>query len=206
LNNESVPQEFKLSYWLISFYIGVHAIAGLAAGFFASRIAGKIKTGKFDQEIFIEDIRKVLAEKTTGSLFNERKRKRKWIKISEIFLYAFLVVILILSYVINDKSYFDPKSLWIMIVRSVLILILWFKVFSPIVQKFLRSKIMKSKNKYLADVEVIMYIFPFIKRLIKYAWKTSASLKGFKKVSGFATIMLTVLLNYDFRTFETLDV
>lgn len=206
LNNESVPPDFKLSYWLIGFYVGIHVIVGFFAGLFASRIARKIKSEEVDRKILVEEIKKVLAVKTTGSILHERKRKRKWIKIWEIFIYAFLITILILSYVINDKSYFDPKSLWIMLVRSVLILILWFKVFSPVMQRLLRSKIMKNKSRYFEDVESVMNIFPFIKQLVKYAWKTSRAFKGLKKVSGFAIIVLTILLNYNFRTSEFIEI
>lgn len=195
---KTIPAEFKFSSWLVGTYIVIHCIVGFIVGLYASRLSAKIKKEKFDAEKFAEEMNKV-TDKDGVNIKERKKNKSKIFRATKIILYGFLLLVLILSYVSTD-GYFDPKSVWIMLFRSVAITVLWFKIVAPVLQKIVRKKLMKKKDKYSGDIQNVLRILPFIKKLFAYARKEAALNTGLKKISSFVVIIFTVLLKYDFTS------
>ena len=195
---KTIPSEFKFSNWLVGTYIAIHCIVGFIVGLYASRLSSKIKGEKFDAEKFADEMNKI--SNKGGITSNEiKKNKSKIFRATKIILYGFLLMVLILSYVLNE-GYFDSKSVWIMLFRSLAITVLWFKIVAPVLQKIVRKKLMKRKDKYSGEVQNVLTILPFIKKLFVYAHREAGLNSGFKKITSFIVIIFTVLLKYDFTT------
>lgn len=192
------PADFKLSNWLIGIYVGIHCVVGFFVGLYASRLSIKIKSEKTEKEKFISYV-KANSVNDKKLISKSKKKKNKFLKGTKIFLYIFLLAVLILSYVLKD-SYFDSKSIWLMIIRSLLITILWFKLVSPLIRNVLKKRLMKNKTKYSDEIENIFGILPFIKLMFRFSRRESSekNLSGIKNFFNSLTIFLSILINTDF--------
>jgi len=198
--SKTIPPDFKLSNWLIGIYIFIHAVIGFVVGLYASRFARKIKSDVSGQHEFLKEFNHKSLAKRREILIENKKRKSKFLKISKLALYLFLLIVLILSYVLNEadgKAYFDSKSIWIMLIRSVIIMILWFKVIGPVLSELLKKRLLKRKNKYSEEIHYTLNAISDIRQVLSFAWK-KANGKGFKKISSFVTMVITAILQVDF--------
>lgn len=197
--SKTLPSDFKFSSWLIGVYIFIHAVVGFIVGLYVSRLVKKIKNDDNKQQAILEEFRNHMLLKEDEKVQVNSKKKSKLWKASRISLYAFLLVVLILSYVLTDadgKAYFDSKSVWIMLLRSVVIIILWFKVIGPFLSSMLRKRLIKNQSKYSEEIHYTLGALPFIKQLFIFGWKNAEG-NGFKKVSGFVTIAIPAILEVD---------
>jgi len=197
--SKTVPPDFKLSNWLIGVYIFIHAVVGFIVGLYVSRLAKKIKNDDNKKQAILEEFRNHMLLKEDEKVQVNSKKKSKLWKASRILLYAFLLVVLVLSYVLIDadgKAYFDSKSVWIMLLRSIVIMVLWFKVIGPSLSSLLRKRLMKSQNKYSEEIHYTLGALPFIKQLFAFGWKKAEG-KGFRKVSNFVSLIIPPILSFE---------
>lgn len=187
----------SISYWIIFLYIGIHLIAGLLAGIYGARLEYRIKNKISSSEFDIEDINKIISNVNNDTVLNKKiKRKGFRLKLSKI-LFAFSIILLILSYVYKGEGYFNSDSVLFMIVRSVLIMIIWIKFITPLISKLFRKKFIK-ENKYTKDVDSIIKILPTLRAIVKYAWKKAKEFSGLRRLSNFIVLTISILLTYEF--------
>ena len=194
-----IPDDFNFSSLLIGIYMTIHVIAGFLTGLYATKLSIKTIANNSSASELIDEINKENLLKSKEELTSSHKKKSRSLKFTEFILYLFLITVLVLSYVLNNKegiSYFESNSVWIMLVRSVIIMVLWFKFLGPFLRFLIRSGLLKNRNKYSGEIQYTLSIFPFIKQLIFFAWKKSEG-KGLKKISGFTGIFLPVILQYE---------
>lgn len=192
---KEIPANFKFSQWLIIIYVSIHCIAGFLIGLFAVKISAKVISEKHAEEKFLKGLK---FSHEPGITDRAPGRRSRIVKISKAAVYVFLLAALVLSYTTGD-DYIDSKSVWVMLIRSVIITLLWFRIISPVLRYFLRKKLLKSKNKYSEDIQHILNILPFLKKLFPFAWKTSEG-KGLKKLSAFVSIVLGAMLYSNFES------
>lgn len=203
LNPETI-ENLNLSVIIIIIYTGIHFVFGIFAGIYSYRISLKVIPDSITAFKFNEEILKELQDKETFELNSKPvKSRNKFHKFSKLIIYCLLIAALIFSYIFSDKGYFDSKSIWIMIIRSLLIMFLWLKVFSPVIMSIFRKKYLTVKNVYSDEAGNIMKLIPHFKILTGFCWKVSSeknSSKGLlKKISGFILMILSVVITYDFR-------
>ena len=194
--SKSVPSGFNFSEWLIGTYILIHALTGFAVGFYVSKFADKIKQNENIQLEFFENFKLDEAMLKEESSIKEKDRKNNHFKFFKTVLFIFLASSLVLSYCLYDdqgNSYFDSKSIWIMIFRSLTIMVLWVKVIGPFLNSKLKLKLLKSRNKYSEEIHNTLILLPSIKRLFIYTWKYSDG-KGFKKITNFISLFIPAIL------------
>ena len=127
-----------------------------------------------------------------GDKFPEIKKERKrwWNKKpGKIFLSVVLILVI--------YSYFHPElgkeysiRLLIMLVRSFVILFLWFTLVSPLLYKAFRKIIDKKQIHYFSQTENIISTFPELKKILFFNWKRSQKLKGLSRIKFFVTSTL----------------
>ncbi len=191
-----IPSGFIFSNWLIGIYVIIHAITGFAVGYLVSGYARKVRKNDNVREELLTGFNEEYIKSKEDVSVNIKKRKKRYPKISKIIIFLFLISVLIISYVLKDpqdKPFFDSKSVWIMLLRSVTIMILWIKVIGPFLNSLIKSRLQKSRNKYSEEVHYTLNMLPSIRHLFSYVWKTSGG-KGFRKLSNFASVFLPALL------------
>lgn len=197
-------ENLNLSLIIIIVYTGIHVIFGFIAGVFSYRISRKVIPDSLNVFQFSEEFLKELSVKITAdSVSKPSKSGNKFFKFSRFVIYGLLILALISSYIFTDKGYFDSKSIWVMIIRSFLIMFLWLKVFSPLIMSVFRKKFLTERNVYSDQAGIILSLIPHFKILTVYCWKISSEKNKtsgiIKKLSDFAVMLLSVVITYDFR-------
>ena len=199
-------QDFvSVSLLIISAYILLHFLIGLIFGYAAGKLPEWINRSISEKELTSFDSSKY------GEKFPEIKRERKrwWNKKpGKIFLTVVLILVV--------YSYFHPElgkeysiRLIIMLVRSFVILFLWFTLVSPLLYKAFRKIIDKKQINYFSQTEKIISTFPELKKILFFNWKRSQKLKGYSRIKFFVTSTLIMGMFYNSNVkishFDTAD-
>ena len=168
--------------YLAGGYVLLHLLAGIYVGWFAGKLpewlnqrAAKLKTLGFPAE-------KVSLE--VPELKPKQPKKRR-------FSVSFLVVWFLLAAVFL-QSYFGlgpailPKAKAIqIIVRSVLIVSVWYFVISPFLMDYFHKWLSRQKGALQTQLLAVQTLLPHMQVLIKNSWQRSAALKGFSRLRFF---------------------
>jgi len=177
---------FSLSQILISFYVLIHLASGIYFGNLAFNIGTMVNE-------FHKDLPPELKEGTFE--MNEKKKKRIKMRPSGVLIIAFLIFLLIFSY-INPSWQGKMAITIIMILRAFLITFLWYVFISPIVKKMIYKLVSKKEHEYIEEINSILSSFPHFKAIVNYSWKANSKLKGFKRLNQFIKSVLVLSLTY----------
>lgn len=154
------------SFWLILIYITIHALGGMIIGLWSSGLLTRLEpyvNHEFGEKDFLESMEK-----------KEKKGKRNWWRKPG------SVVIVVLSLTLYLISFYDPnlsneiayKPL-ILILRSVIILAVWFYWIGPLAVKWIRNKLQNKRSELTDEVDLTLSLIPGIKNLISISWQQS---------------------------------
>lgn len=157
---------------LIYIFLSTYAISGIVVGLLILRTIRLIQQVNISQMDF----------KLNPALpmFNSKKKNKKRLY----FFLILLVVVLIPIIYYNDDSQGWQNALYL-IIRSAMILIIWYILLGPFLLKFLYRLLSKKREFYQTDVQDILTILPSLKAIIYYSWKECRSFKGFNRLSQF---------------------
>ena len=195
---ENYSTEFSLSYLLIGAYTVLHLAGGILAGIYAYRITKNIRGRDNEKDDNERTMLKNFVSENINNNFKQREKKKiKYYKSSKIIIFLFLLILLILSYIYTYGNYFNPQSIIIMLLRSLVILVLWFKFISPALSKFLKKKITKRGEKLMGDADRIISSFPVLRQIVRYSWKQSSVKRGVFRLGSFLDRVIMLTLIYD---------
>ncbi|MBS4034579.1 MAG: hypothetical protein KGZ85_08950 [Ignavibacterium sp.] len=180
----------NFSFILISIYVGLHLLAGIAAGIMAYRIPlvvrNKIDNPDTKQMELIEDMK---IKTVSGNT-----KKKKWLKPSALIIMVLSIAIILLSYLYPESTRFDVNAVLMMIARALLIITVWFYFLAPRIKSLLKNYLSKKQNRYSKDVESIVSSFGELKLIVYSAWKYSAGERGLNRLNSFLISSLVYLL------------
>ena len=169
------------SWYIAIAYVSMHFIVALIVGRFIGTLPARLK-----QENVYSN------ESIPGAVPFKRKRKRKL---------ALLVTWMVLL-VLYVQSSFEigkpllPASLPLeIIIRSMLIIFLWYFIASPLLSLWLKKWLQKKQYKLKAEVEAIVEILPSTQQLLQQSWKQTSDIKGIRRLGSFARIALARTVN-----------
>lgn len=157
---------------LIYTFLGAYAFSGIVIGFII------IRTIKLIQRVNVSQIDIELNTKLPE--INSKKTNKKSIYIFLVLLVVVLIPILYYS----DETQAWQKAVYL-IVRSVLILIVWYTLLGPFLIKLINKLYLKKRKLYQTDLQSILNIFPSLKAIIVYSWKDCSSYRGLNRLSQF---------------------
>ena len=179
---------------LISVYAAIHILGGLYVGI---KVAGIDKWLEKKRSFFdLEAIKNV----STNPLFEQRKSSKKrrwWQRKSGIILLTFSLILVILSYIFPQLGKSTSTNIFFMIIRSLVITLIWFKIISPFILKYFKKFIEKRKFEHASEVNRMTSQFPLFKKVVNYCWNQSSEQSGFKRVYRFLSNSLALLLIID---------
>ncbi len=171
----------RVSFLIIGVYSGVHLFAGLFFGVIASRLPRWIE--RYDTEI---DLVNIGTESLKLPERKKRGKRRMWIRRPSGILIVFLAVgIVILTYVFPHFSESVGMKAVIMIIRSVVIMSVWFFFLSPLVLKLYKNFFNKKRGQYSEDVKSVIDLLPFFKAIVIYNWKRTAGMHLLGRIKEF---------------------
>jgi hypothetical protein len=186
----NIDNPIDFSFLLISFYVALHIIFGIIAGILAYIIPNNVEEKLRETSLIIP-----LVDRIGNEQKFKRKKKRKWLKPSALTIFILSVILILASYLYPESSRFDVKAIIIMLVRSVLIMVIWFYILAPRIMNYLKKYLDKKQNKYAQEISSFVSYMPGLKILVASAWKTSSKLKGFRRIKLFLINCLVYLLN-----------
>jgi hypothetical protein len=180
---------FNFSLVLMTSYVLIHLVFGFAAGVFASKMPVKINS-ESAKDLIVSEIN--LRSSNESGAVQKMKRKLWWSKPSYIASFIFSAGLLIISYTNPQAINLDKNSILVMLIRSVLIMLLWFYFLSPILLTFIKRLLHKRQNDYTNEITSIINHFPIYKNAAAVIWRLSAKQKGFRRLNYF---MVTFIIN-----------
>lgn len=187
---------FSFSLIVISLYAGLHIIAGIYIGVKSSMIPKWVAKKSLSFERLGFDF-----QKSEDDFIEKKKHKKRpwWRRSSGIFLFVFLTTLMLLSYFFPQLGKNRAYSILFMMLRSIIITIIWFSILSPFIIKHFKKFIEKNKFKHASEINNITILFPNFNRIINFCWKTSATLKGIKRIRMFLSNSLALLLFFEIK-------
>ena len=171
----------RISLWIIGIYAAIHLYAGLTAGLIASRLPAWIE--KAEVEVDMCQIKK---ENIPVVEKKKIRRRRMWIrKPSGILIFILAVAIVILTYVFPHFSESVGIKAVIMIIRSFLIMSVWFFILSPHVLKFYKKFFKEKRGKYSDEVSSAISLLPVFKSIVFHNWKKTKGVFIIRRIKLF---------------------
>jgi len=185
--------DLNFSYVLIGSYMLLHIITGIIAGIFASKFPTKYEreNNKLEQDFYKDELEKY-------NLISSKKKKKMWWKrTSGILIFTFSIILIILSFTVEQFDSNFGLRIVTMLIRSIIIVLLWFYFISPLLLKNFNKLLLKKKQESAEEIETIISLFPNIKSIIKYSWKETDSLRGSQRVFRFLDLVLINFLRFE---------
>jgi hypothetical protein len=184
--------DVNYSLILVLIYILIHLAIGLTSGILASKFIHNLKfyVKKDKYKIIIRNVRQQDMITT--------KRKRIYINI----IMVFVTGILLFSYITPDMTYIDKNSILIMSLRGILLMLLWFKIISPIIIKYFKKYFEKNKSENIQLAHKILNNVQTYKSIMYSSWEHSSSQKNMKRIIYFIKILVINFLAYDYNQIE----
>jgi len=174
-----------ISMILILIYVLLHLAAGIAAGIVAPRVSARIF-----QEYSAEDFNMDNLPQE-DILPQHKKRHRRWLRRASAYLvFGMALGIVILSYIVPVFEKNHGLQALIMIVRSLIIMGIWYFMLAPIVRRRIHSYLDNKKSAYAEDVQAVLLILPLFRKIVTLAWRSSAEFNGLARWKRFIFILL----------------
>lgn len=159
---------------IITIYLLVYGIGGLLAGLFIKSMIGVISK-KEATSLYLKP----------QDLVSNEKKTKKTIKTKVIWIWLITIAVIVLAFTFFGGALIGWQKAVYIILRSFLILMLWYLVLGPFVLKLIRKYLTKKESKYQEDIANAMDLFPYFRQIISFTWKETKDQKGYTRFKYF---------------------
>ncbi len=159
---------------LIIIYLFVYGVCGILAGLFIKSMI-KIIAHKKETDFYLNLETDQIQEKNGKRAF---KSKVIWI-------WLVTIAVIVLAFSFFGGNLFGWQKAFYILLRSFLILMLWYLVLGPFLLKLVRKYLNKKESQYKEDITNAMDLFPFFRQIISFTWKETKDLKGYTRFKFF---------------------
>lgn len=160
--------------FLVTLYLVVYGVCGILAGIFIKSII-KIIANKKEVYFYLE------AETSVS----EAKKGKVSFKTKVIGIWLVTVAVMVLAFSFFDGTLLGWQKAIYIVLRSFLILMLWYLVLGPFLLKLVRKYLHKKESKYKTDVSNAMDLLPYFRQIVSFTWKETRHLKGYTRFKYF---------------------
>lgn len=176
-------QETNYSLLLGSGYVILHLIVGGLVGWWASLLPGKIS--KWRQE---GDNGIILNSSPPVDIPSEDKKRSKFEK-GVFIMWILLILFYVQSYYKIGNPLLPPHVSLNILVRSMIIVLTWYFVASPLIKQFLHWWLRRKKTKAQPDIQKVLELLPDTQQLAAKSWKLAG--KQYQQKKGIARLIAT---------------
>ncbi|WCO01207.1 hypothetical protein [Psychroserpens ponticola] len=159
---------------LVTTYLLVYGICGILAGFFIKSMI-KIISNKKQVDFYLEP----------NDVDSENMVSKKPFKTKVIWVWLITVTIIVLAFTFLGGDLFGWKEGVYIMLRSFLILMLWYLIIGPFLLKMVQKYLSKKKSKYQEDISNAMDLFPYFRQIISFSWNDTKHLNGYTRFKHF---------------------
>jgi hypothetical protein len=177
-------------------YVLLHFFFGIFVGWIAGNIPANVKTWK--AELYPDN---TAEPEQAAFMLNDtipiRKSHSK--TRSGLLLVWIILILLFLQSELKIGTPLLSSNLTLhIIIRSLIILLTWYFLLSPLITYFLRKWLVKQQLKSQSTVNEILLLIPSTKHLLEKSWRLTSDQKNFHRVNKFLKIVLVnSLSDYD---------
>ena len=159
----------SMSVWIIGIYAAVHLCAGLTAGLIAAGLPSRIgKTG------MAPELPERPKEETVIRQAPVSPKRKIWVtRFSGILIAGLAFSIVVFTYIFPHFSESVAVNAVIMIVRSILVMGIWFFVLSPYLTTLFKRYSGKGGNRYSGEIRSVMEDLPRYRTIVSHCWTIS---------------------------------
>ena len=175
---------------VISLYLLVHILAGAVAGWAAPRLGKRVISEYQSFDAVLDSF-----GYTEAPVATPKKKRKRWLKrLSAFFIFLVALATVALSYLTPVFEKEAGTAALFMIVRSLVIMGLWYFFIGPMVLKRFKRFLAKKQTVYADDVRLILDILPFMSRVVAKSWQLSRQYSGLKRLKKLSNILLMSVL------------
>lgn len=190
----AVSESLVFSQWLIGGYILIHLFAGVGAGLLAYLIPKKVEAKMRDPLML------PVVEGWKPETLPQNSKRKWWLKPSTLTIIILSVLVILLSYLYPDTERFDVSGILIMLLRSFLIMALWFYVVAPVLKGYIIKLFNKKRqNSYTGEIESIMVMIPKLRIILASSWESAKQFSGFRRMIQFLVHSTAAMLKDESR-------
>jgi len=189
----------RLSMILIAAYGFMHITAGFIVGLWVPGFAIQLQSER-QSEWDPSHLQETVKMKT-----DSRPKHMKKTKLSTYLFIIILAFILAGSYLF---PIFEESKGWdviIMIIRSILIMTVWYFIIAPFILKKFKQYIKKEQVQYSTDISEIMRILPVIRYLATWSWSQCLQMPWIKRAPCFLRLLMSNAIYTDFNALKIQD-
>jgi hypothetical protein len=167
----------NFSWYIAVGYVLLHLIVGILIGRFASGLPvgltkNLVPAGHHSTEI------------------EELPQKNRSKRIALFITWLCLLVLYIQSAFKLGNPLLPSSDVLQIIIRSVLVVCLWYFILSPLLSLWLKNWLQKKQYRFKDEVEAIVGIIPSTQKMLVESWRSSADVKGIRRLGSFARTAL----------------
>ncbi|WP_456438737.1 hypothetical protein [Psychroserpens sp.] len=159
---------------LVTTYLLVYGICGILAGLFIRSMI-KIISNKEQVDFYLEP----------DNIEPEKNTPKASFKFKVIWIWFLTVTSIVLAFTFFGGDLFGWKMGVYIMLRSFLILLLWYLIIGPFLLKVVQKYLSNKKSQYKDDITNAMDLFPYFRQIISYSWKETKHLKGYSRFKHF---------------------
>lgn len=160
---------------LILTYLLGYGIGGILVGLFIKSIIKLISKQEADPQFMVN----------FNQTFLKKKKKGKSFRLKLLLIWGITIVVILLAFAFFGGTLAGWQKALYIILRSFLVLMIWYLILGPFLLKLLRNYLSRKKSKYQEDVNNAMDLFPYFRSIISYTWKATKHLKGYTRFKYF---------------------
>jgi hypothetical protein len=166
--------EISTTTILISIYISIYGLAGVFAGLFIKSVMSIISQKKNTE-----------FELNSNDFLIENKKGNASFKAKVIWVWFITIAAIVMAFLVFGDSLFGWQKAVYIVMRSFLILMLWYLVIGPLLLKGIHKYLNKKESLYQSDIRNAMDLFPYFKSIMSHTWKETKHLKGYTRFKYF---------------------
>ncbi len=175
------------SILLVSGYILLHTIAGILVGFYAGKMVQHSQQWGLLHTHYLITIPK---EITDSNAVLKSGNKGKKLRLGMFVFWLFLVGVLLLSWLQPGKPILPKQAVVQILFRSLLIVLSWYFLISPLAMLLLKKWLTKQQQKSQTAIREVLLLLPSTKYIVQQSWQMSQGLKGFSRVAKCCKIVM----------------
>lgn len=170
---------------LIATYLGIYVLGGMFVAVVFKKVLQQFNDIQ-QQDFFIKvtdiDLAKV-----------RKKENKRFAK-----LFAILLLVLLALFIFRHGETNISKAIYL-IVRTTLIIFIWFYLLTPLIGLLLKKGTAKFSTVYKSQINQSLQLFPELKQLIKQVWDNTAGTKSAKRIYLFLIHFFIALIIYQIQ-------
>ncbi len=174
---------------LVTVYLAVYGIAGLLAGLFIRSVI-KIIADRKEAVFYLE----------TDEALSSGEKSKVSFKTKIIWVWLITVAIIVLAFSFFGGNMFGWQKAIYILLRSFLILMLWYLVLGPFLLKLVRKYLNKKESQYKEDITNAMDLFPYFRQILSHTWKETKHLKGYTRFKYFMANSISNCIHFKLPT------